>query len=529
MSTATKATTTTTTTSTTKEIRFIFGDQLNHQHSWFAEANDHVLYVLAEMPQEMEYVKHHAQKIAAFFLAMRAFSQHLEQRGHRVEYFRLDHTLVVQENSKSKSSSLVSILTDLCERYQPEQITFQRPDEWRLLTQIQNMQDKAKVLIEIVDTEHFLLPYEEITALFPRGKHKKMEFFYRMMRKRFDLLMIDGKPEGERWNFDAENRKKLNTKDLQSIPAPKVFDTDAQEIYSLLDKSGVQRFGVEKAQLDWPVTRAQSLQLLEVFCKVCLPDFGRFQDAMTDQSPHAWSLYHSRLSFSINAKLLHPLEVIDAAILAYRASQDINLAQVEGFVRQILGWREFVRGVYWANMPEYAAKNSLEAKADLPDFFWTGDTEMNCLKQSITQSLDYAYAHHIQRLMIIGNYLLLAGINPDQVDEWYLGVYADALEWVQLPNTRGMSQFADGGIVGTKPYAASGAYVNRMSDYCKSCRFNVKEVTGENACPINRLYWQFLDRHADTLGKNSRMALAYKNWWAKSEEERSRILQEDKA
>ncbi|GAB1262328.1 cryptochrome/photolyase family protein [Aurantivibrio plasticivorans] len=514
---------------TTKEIRFIFGDQLNHQHSWFSEQRDDVLYAMAELPQEMTYVKHHAQKIAAFFLAMRAFADSLKQSGHRVEYFRLNDSITVKEKARaekgrSTNSCLASILSTLYDHYQPETILFQRPDEWRLLAQVQNFQAKAKTPVAIVDTEHFLLPFDEINQVFPQGKHKKMEFFYRMMRKRFDLLMEEGEPEAGRWNFDSENRKKLSKQDLKDIPEPKLFSNDATDIYALLDDAGVERFGVEKPCIDWPVTRDQSLELLAFFCDSCLPLFGKFQDAMTDQNPNAWSLYHSRLSFSINAKLLHPREVIDTAIDAYRNRSDIDLAQVEGFVRQILGWREFVRGIYWANMPEYATQNNLNANAELPDFFWDGDTDMNCLKQSIGQSLDHAYAHHIQRLMIIGNYCLLAGINPDHVDAWYLGVYADALEWVQLPNTRGMSQFADGGIVGTKPYAASGAYVNRMSDYCKSCQFNVKETVGDNACPINGLYWQFLDRHADTLGQNPRMAFAYKNWWRKSDEEREIIV-----
>jgi len=252
---------------------------------------------------------------------------------------------------------------------------------------------------------------------------------------------------------------------------------------------------------------------VDYFCEHCLINFGRFQDAMTDQSDHRWSLYHSRLSFALNSKILHPYQVIQKAIDAYQDSQGrISLAQIEGFVRQILGWREYVRGVYWANMPAYSRKNTLAAQGALPDYFWTGDTKMNCMQQAIGQSLDYAYAHHIQRLMIIGNFCLLTGINPDEVDAWYLGVYIDAIEWVEMPNTRGMSQFADDGIVATKPYTAGGNYINKMSDYCKNCHYKIKEKTGEQACPFNSLYWRFMTTHRKRLEKNPRIGMVYRNW-----------------
>ena len=296
------------------------------------------------------------------------------------------------------------------------------------------------------------------------------------------------------------------------------------EIYRVVDRCKAQTFGYARDGLDWALDVGQATRLLTFFCETCLPFFGRFQDAMTDQSHNAWSLYHSRLSFALNVKLLSPKQVIDSAIEAYRASPStISLPQVEGFVRQILGWREYVRGVYWANMPNYANLNFLNAKASLPKSFWSGDTDMNCVRAAVTQSLERSYAHHIQRLMITGNYAML-GVDPTDVDEWYLGIYADAIEWVEMPNTRGMSQFADGGIVGTKPYAASGAYVNRMSDYCRSCRYKVKQSTGPDACPLNSLYWHFLDRNRTLLSSNPRMSLPYRNWDKKSSEDRIKLL-----
>jgi deoxyribodipyrimidine photolyase-related protein len=339
-----------------------------------------------------------------------------------------------------------------------------------------------------------------------------MEAFYRKMRKRFNVLMLDGKPEGDRWNFDQENRNKLNAEDLSKIPSPMTFTTPTSEIVARLDRHQVDYFGEIDKQLLWPTSRQEALQLLEHFCQHCLPAFGKFQDAMTGESRHAWSLYHSRLSFALNAKLITPMRVVDRAIEEYRErSDDINLAQIEGFVRQIIGWREFMRGMYWANMPDYSKLNVLEHSNPLPDYFCTGDTKMRCMQHSITQSLDYAYAHHIQRLMVTGTFSLLAGIDPDAVDAWYLGIYIDAIEWIEMPNTRGMSQYADGGLIASKPYIASGSYINKMSDYCGKCHYQVKARTGEKSCPFNSLYWQFLIRHRDKLGKNSRLGLAYRN------------------
>ena len=340
-----------------------------------------------------------------------------------------------------------------------------------------------------------------------------METFYRFMRKEFSVLMEGSKPAGDAWNFDSNNRQTFKKADLKVIPKPLIFNNPAETYLQRVKAHGIKTMGNESTNVDYPINREQSLQLLDYFCQHQLPNFGNFQDAMTVASPYAWSLYHSRLSFSLNCKMLNPLEVIQTALSAYQASEGkITISQIEGFIRQILGWREYVRGMYWMNMPNYAQQNALSANRDLPTFFWNADTKMQCLKSAISQSLEHAYAHHIQRLMITGNFALLAGITPDQVDDWYLGIYIDAIEWVELPNTRSMALFADGGWIATKPYAASGNYVNKMSDYCKNCRYNVKEKLGDDACPLNSLYWNFIDQNYEQLASNHRMSFPIRNW-----------------
>lgn len=497
-------------------LRLVLGDQLNAQHSWYKNKDDNVLYVIAELHQETAYVKHHIQKICAFFAAMAEFAAALKKSGHHVLHLTLDDTVAY--------INLEALLADLCKTYQVQQFDYQRPDEYRLLQQLQNV-SLPNCETQEWDTEHFLLDYEEIPQLFSQGQHHKMEFFYRKMRQRYKVLMNGGVPEGGKWNFDSENRNKLKTSDIGDIPEPLIFSQNVSPILERLNRHTVLTFGKAEKQLLWPTTRRQALRLLRYFCENLLPKFGQFQDAMTANSPHKWSLYHSRLSFALNAKMIHPLQVINAAIDQYRSSDGaISLPQIEGFVRQILGWREYIRGVYWANMPEYADANQLEANQQLPGYFWTGETHMHCLSQAISQSLDYAYAHHIQRLMVTGNFCLLAGIEPEQVDEWYLGIYVDAIEWVELPNTRGMSQFADGGIVATKPYTASGNYINKMSDYCRSCHYDVKEKVGDKACPLNSLYWHFMSRHRERLEKNPRIGMVYRNWDKQDSDVREAVI-----
>jgi deoxyribodipyrimidine photolyase-related protein len=343
------------------------------------------------------------------------------------------------------------------------------------------------------------------------------------MRKRFDVLMEGEQPAGGDWNFDTENRRPYDGR--VPIPPPLVFENDVSGIIETIRRSKVKTFGeIDPRRLIWPIDRPQALKLLAAFIADGLPHFGTYQDAMTVKS---WSLFHCRLSFALNVKILHPLEVVTAAVNAWKEDpQRIAIQQVEGFVRQILGWREYMRGVYWALMPDFAGMNFFGHDLPLPDFYWTAETRMACLAAAIGQSLKHAYAHHIQRLMITGNFALLAGIHPDEVDAWYLGIYIDAIQWVEMPNTRGMSQFADGGIVATKPYVSSANYINKMSDYCGSCSYDPKKKYGEAACPFNAFYWDFYDRHRDKLAPNPRIGMMYRTWDRMAAAERKRILQQ---
>lgn len=496
-------------------VRLILGDQLNSEHSWFQQVDDKVLYLIAELKQENTYVTHHVQKVCAFFSAMKQFAQEKQSEGHQVLHLTLDDT--------QSFADLDQMLKHYVTNVGASKFEYQRPDEYRLLAQMANLKI-TNVVIRCVDSEHFLLPFEEIEQQFPQGKHVMMEHFYRRMRKRFDILMQDGKPVGDKWNYDANNRNKLKANDIEQLPPPMIFRRSVGHITERLKRHNIHTIGSLNGELIWPINRSQSLSLLAHFCQVCLPLFGRFQDAMISQHQAKWSLYHSRLSFSLNTKLLHPKEVITASLNAFYSNPDIDISQVEGFIRQILGWREYIRCIYWANMPNYPKKNALEANRQLPNFFWNGQTKMACMRHAIEQSLDYAYAHHIQRLMVTGNFCLLSEINPDQVDEWYLGIYVDAIEWVEMPNTRGMALFADGGIVGTKPYAASGSYINKMSDYCNGCHYDHKARSGEGSCPFNSLYWRFMDKHQTRLASNPRIGMIFRSWDNMEPEQRTEIL-----
>ena len=344
-----------------------------------------------------------------------------------------------------------------------------------------------------------------LTEFFEGKKQLVMEFFYRRIRKDFNLLMEAGKPLGGLWNFDKNNRNKW--KGEPAIPQPfKGAPTSIDALEELLKKQGVETLGtLDSANFLYAATREEALLQLDYFNQHLLEYFGHYQDAMHTQEVN---LFHSHLSFALNTKMVSPLEVVTSVIEYYHANEEtIEISQVEGFVRQIIGWREYMRGIYWREMPNYAKKNVLDNQNSLPDFYWTAKTKMNCLHHSIQNSLDHAYAHHIQRLMITGNFALLAQVHPDEVDQWYLGVYADAVEWVQMPNTRGMSQWADGGIVATKPYVSAAAYIHKMSNYCGDCQYDKKKRVGDDACPFNSLYWNFLDDKKEHFAKNNRMAM----------------------
>jgi deoxyribodipyrimidine photolyase-related protein len=370
--------------------------------------------------------------------------------------------------------------------------------------------------LEIRADRHFLSTREEFAAHAKGRKQLRMEFFYREMRRKHGVLLDGGQPAGGAWNFDADNRESFGKSGPGEVPQPVRFEPD-DVTAGVLELVG-ERFASHPgslAQFDWPVTAEQARAALRDFIEQRLPDFGRYEDAMWasgdgEASRRDAYLFHSRLSAAMNLKLLDPREVIAAAEAAYREGR-APLASVEGFIRQILGWREFVRGIYWQFMPGYGESNALEAFEPLPGFYWTGETDMNCLREVIGQTLEFGYAHHIQRLMVTGLFSLLLGVNPQAVHEWYLAMYVDAVEWVELPNTVGMSQHGDGGVMASKPYAASGKYIQRMSNYCGGCRYNPAKSTGDDACPITTLYWDFLLRHETLLAKNQRMVMQVRN------------------
>ncbi|EDP97794.1 cryptochrome/photolyase family protein [Kordia algicida OT-1] len=478
-----------------KILRLILGDQLNHEHSWYEETNENVVYFMAEMRQETDYVKHHIQKVVAFFKSMRSFADWLQNEKHAIVYYSLD--------DEKNQQDLVQNLKQLMDEQKIEKFEYQLPDEYRLDEQLKNFCDELSIETEAFDTEHFLTSRTDFTTFFEGKKQMVMEYFYRDMRKKYDIMMVNDKnPEGGKWNFDQSNRKKW--KGSPEIPQEKQLKNSVEDIYEMIQNAEIETIGnIDVANFHWPTNRADSLKLLDYFCEELLVHFGDYQDAMhTDEH----FLFHSRLSFAMNSKMLHPKEVIETVISYWRDHKDaIDISQVEGFVRQILGWREYMRGMYWKEMPNYSTLNTLNNTNSLPDFFWTGNTKMNCLKHAISQSLEKAYAHHIQRLMITGNFALLTQMHPDEVDAWYLGIYIDAIEWVEITNTRGMSQFADGGLVATKPYVSSGSYINKMSNYCKDCVYKVSKKETEDACPFNSLYWNFLDEKREHFKDNQRM------------------------
>lgn len=501
-----------------RRLRLILGDQLNCHHSWYRGQPDaQTLYVLMECRSETDYVKHHIQKVAGFFLAMRHFAGFLREKGHEVLYLELDDA----RNRSSVAANIKALIGD----YGIATFEYQQPDEYRLDEALAGLCEELSIDTRCVDTEHFLSNRHAVEELFAGKKMYLLETFYRHMRRKYDILM---EPDGEtpltgQWNYDRENRKKL-PKD-QALPEHKVFTRDVRKIVERLKRAGVETIGrVDARHFIWPATRAEAVELLEHFARHALPNFGRYQDAMTERDPF---LFHSRLSFALNTKMLSPLEVVERCVAEWEGRRDeIDMAQIEGFVRQIIGWREFMRGIYWAKMPEYAERNFFDHQAALPAWYWTGDTEMNCLRHAINQSLDYAYAHHIQRLMVTGNFALLLGVHPDEVDAWYLGIYIDAIQWVEITNTRGMSQFADGGVVGTKPYVSSANYIHKMGPYCKNCAYSHTVKTGEGACPFNSLYWDFYERHRDKLENNPRIGMMYRTWDRMDDDKKEALLKQ---
>lgn len=443
-------------------------------------------------------IRYHQQKLVLVFSAMRHFAKELREEGYQVDYVVLDQ----DDNSGSFFKELEKSL----QRHSITQIIVTEPSHWKLRQQIQNWQSKLDIPMEIREDERFLCSHAEFEAWAKGRKELRMEYFYRAQRRKTGWLMDGDQPEGGQWNFDRENRKAI-PKGVR-IPGWRRFQPDSitREVMQQVRVRFHNHFG-ELDSFGWAVTRQEALIALQNFIQHSLPGFGDYQDAMQQSEDF---LFHSALSPYINLGLLSPHEVGESVLQAYQQGK-AGLAAVEGFIRQILGWREFMRGVYWLKMPGYRNSNYFQASRPLPDFYWNGQTNMNCLHEAIDATRRNAYAHHIQRLMLTGNFALLSGIDPVAVDNWYLSVYADAYEWVEMPNTRGMALYADGGLVSSKPYAASGSYINRMSDYCQNCIYDPKIKLGEKACPFNYLYWDFLIENEVKLKTNPRMAIPYRN------------------
>lgn len=478
-------------------LRLILGDQLTPGLTaldGLDPASDVV--VMAEVRAEATYVRHHKQKIAFLFSAMRHFAAELSARGVRVDYWRYD--------DPDTPESLDAVVAAALARHRPDQMVLTEPGEWRVRQMMETWRETLPVPVHIRPDTRFIATLEEFEAWAEERRSLRMEFFYRQMRRKTGLLMDGDQPVGGQWNFDAANRKRLPAS--THVPHRRRFAPDAvtREVLDLVERTFADHFGTLEG-FGWGVTRADALRALEDFIAQALPSFGDFQDAMKTGEDF---LFHAVLSPYLNCGLLTPLEVCQRAEAALQAGA-APLNAVEGFIRQIIGWREFVRGLYWLDMPAYADTNALDATRPLPAFYWTGETDMACLAATVDVTRRTAYAHHIQRLMVTGNFALLARLDPRAVQDWYLAVYADAYEWVELPNVQGMVLFADGGRLASKPYAASGAYINRMSDYCRSCRFDPGEKLGASACPFNALYWAFLMDNEARLKPNPRMAMPY--------------------
>jgi len=482
-------------------LRLILADQLSESISALQgldKAKDTVIF--CEVIEEATYVPHHPKKIAFLFSAMRHFAQALAAEDVHVLYIKLDDA--------DNTGSFTGEVQRAAKKLKSSRLIVTEPGEYRVLEMMKGWQTALGIPVEIRTDDRFLATHTEFSAWAQGKKQLRMEFFYREMRKKFSILMEpDGTPTGGAWNYDKENRKppKAGMKSPPRISHEKSLIT--KEVLQLVKARFSHHFGTLEP-FHYAVTNSQAIMELDHFITHLLPNFGDYQDAMVTGEPY---LYHSLISIYVNAGLLLPIEICKKAELAYREGK-APLNAVEGFIRQILGWREYIRGIYWNFMPEYGERNTLNATRPLPDFYWTADTHMSCVAEAVRHTRDHAYSHHIQRLMITGNFALLAGLDVKAVQAWYLAVYSDAYEWVEMPNTLGMALFGDGGVVASKPYAASGKYIHRMSNYCDKCIYDPDEMTGEKACPFNALYWDFLVRHEDKFRGNQRMPYVFSTW-----------------
>ena len=493
-----------------KRLVLVLGDQLSAELSALREADrDNDIVVMAEVADETAYVPHHPKKIALVLSAMRHFAEELTSDGWQVVYTKLD--------DPEASKSIVGELMRRGQQFGTSDVIATRPGEWRLNDALEN----APLTVAMLPDDRFISSLDEFADWASGRKELRMEYFYREMRRKTGLMMEGDKPAGEKWNYDHDNRKPAQPDMLRSKPMQFTPDEITEEVLNLVETRFEGNFGTLRP-FWFAVTRSQALRALDHFAKNLLNSFGDTQDAMLQDDRF---LHHSVLSPYLNLGLLGPLEICQRVEEEWRAGR-VPINAAEGYIRQVIGWREYVRGLYFHEGPGYSKRNQLRHSRGLPWMYWGGETGMNCIAQAVTQTREEAYAHHIQRLMVTGNFALLAGIDPGQVHEWYLAVYADAYEWVEVPNTVGMSQFADGGVIASKPYVSSGNYINKMSDYCSACVYSVAAKTGKDACPFNLLYWHFLNRHRDRFEKNARMGNMYRTWDRMNQERRDAVLKD---
>ena len=486
----------------------MLGDQLTLDLAAIKRANKSKdLIIMAEVDAEAEYVKHHPKKIAFIFSAMRHFADTLKASGWRVLYSKID--------DPQNSHNIIGEVLRYAEKVEANELFVTKPGEWRLIELLEN----TPLKVSIIEDDRFIASHAEFENWAHDKKALRMEFFYREMRRKTGLLMDGDKPTGGKWNFDQENRKSPPKEIITTEPTIFKHDEITKDVLALVNERYSSHFG-EIYPFNYAVTPEDANIILDKFIQDSLPFFGDYQDAMMLDEPF---LYHALISLYLNTGLLDPLETCRKVEEAF-INGDAPLNAVEGFIRQIIGWREYIRGIYFLKGPGYTDQNYLKAKRKLPSFYWSGDTKMRCVSQAVLQTKNHSYAHHIQRLMVTGNFALLADVDPKEVHQWYLSVYIDAFEWVEAPNTLGMSQFSDGGLVASKPYISSGAYINRMSNYCKSCHYDVKDKLGDRACPFNALYWDFLIRHKEKFSSNPRMAQMYRNWERQDENMKTSTL-----
>ncbi len=492
-----------------RSFLIVLGDQLDRGSAAFEGFDREQDTVwMAEVAEESTHVWTHKARIAVFLAAMRHFRDRLRGEGLTIDYTELADSPQAGEPTSLAEALSASLAAARKAGRSPQKLVVVEPGEWRVRQAIEQVAREERLPLEIRNDRHFFTSVDEFADHAKGRKQLRLEYFYRPLRAKFGVLMDDDEPVGGQWNFDAENRGAFPKTGPGMLPAPRRFEPDAitRGVLGMV----ATRFKDHPGSLDhfdWPVTPKDARVALDDFLEYRLANFGRYQDAMWTGEPWLW---HSRLSQAMNMKLLDPRDIVAGAERAWRTGK-VPLEAAEGFIRQVIGWREYVRGIYWHFMPEYIDRNTLGATAALPSFYWSAETEMNCLKDVIGQTLSLGYAHHIQRLMVTGLFAMLLGIDPKEVHRWYLAVYVDAVEWVELPNTIGMSQFADGGVMASKPYCATGAYINRMSNACKGCRFDPKKASGPEACPFTTLYWDFLARHEKLLARNQRMTMQLKN------------------